>query len=228
VSTLIYLVEDDADIAGLMRRHLERLGEFEIRAFARGDEFLAACETKLPDLVILDLNLPDVDGLALCRELRAWEATHTVPILMVTARAGEGDRVTGLDLGADDYLTKPFSLKELASRVQALLRRVRWERGTADGVYVDGRLTVDPSRHQVLCNGREVHLTRRELDVFWYLISLGGRLATREQILDAVWGLATEVDARTVDAHVRTLRRKLGAEVIETHIGSGYRFRRMP
>lgn len=228
MSALVYLVEDDPDIAGLMRRHLERAGALRALAFPTGSEFLAACETKLPDLVVLDLNLPDVDGLALCRELRGWEATRTVPILMVTARAGESDRVTGLDLGADDYLTKPFSLKELGSRVQALLRRVRWERGTSGGVYQDAHLSVDPSRHQVLSDGREVHLTRRELDVLWHLISLGGRLATREQILDAVWGLATDVDPRTVDAHVRTLRRKLGPAVIETHIGSGYRFRRSP
>lgn len=228
MSALVYLVEDDPDIAGLVRRHLERSGEIKVLAFATGNEFLAACESRLPDLVLLDLNLPDVDGLALCRELRGWESTRMVPILMVTARAGEGDRVTGLDLGADDYLTKPFSLRELSARVGALLRRVRWERGTSGGVYQDAHLSVDPARHQVLCDGREVHLTRRELDVLWYLISLGGRLATRDQILDAVWGLATEVDARTVDAHIRTLRRKLGASIIETHIGSGYRFRRSP
>jgi two-component system, OmpR family, alkaline phosphatase synthesis response regulator PhoP len=228
MSTLVFLVEDDVDIAGLVGRHLERSPEVKVLCFGRGDEFLAACETRLPDLVILDLNLPDVDGLTLCRELRAWDATRTVPILMLTARVGEGDRVTGLDLGADDYLTKPFSLRELAARVSSLLRRVGWERGTQDGIFKDATVTVDPSRRQVLVNGREIHLTKREFDVLWYLISLGGRLATREQILDAVWGLATTVEERTVDAHIRTLRRKLGTELIETHIGSGYRFRREP
>jgi two-component system, OmpR family, alkaline phosphatase synthesis response regulator PhoP len=228
MSALVFLVEDDLDIAGLVRRHLERSAEVKVLCFGRGDEFLAACETRLPDLVILDLNLPDVDGLTLCRELRAWDATRTVPILMLTARVGEGDRVTGLDLGADDYLTKPFSLRELAARVSSLLRRVGWERGTEDGVFKDAAVTVDPSRRQVLVQGREVHLTKREFDVLWYLICLGGRLATREQILDAVWGLATTVEERTVDAHIRTLRRKLGTELIETHIGSGYRFRREP
>jgi len=226
--TRIFLVEDDADIAQLVRRHLERAGDFEVRVFGRGDEFLAACEREFPDLVVLDLNLPDTDGLSLCRELRAWEATRTVPILMLTARAGESDRVTGLDLGADDYLTKPFSLRELSARVQALVRRVQWERGTPGGVYSDERLVVDPARMQVVREGREVHLTRREFDVLWYLVSLGGRVAAREQILDGVWGLATTVDARTVDAHIRTLRRKLGEDVIETLIGSGYRFRGTP
>jgi DNA-binding response OmpR family regulator len=228
MSTLVYLVEDDADIGGLVKRHLERSGDLEVSVFERGAEFLAACEAKVPELVILDLNLPDIDGLTLCRELRAWEAARTVPVLMLTARSGEGDRVTGLELGADDYLTKPFSLRELAARVGALLRRVGWERGTPGGVYSDGMLTIDPSRHLVTVRGREIHLTKRELDVLSYLISLGGRLATRDQILDAVWGLATDVDPRTVDAHIRTVRRKLGPDVIETHIGSGYRFRRRP
>jgi DNA-binding response OmpR family regulator len=226
--TRVFIVEDDADIAQLVRRQLERAGEFEVRLFGRGDEFLAACERELPELVILDLNLPDTDGLSLCRELRAWDATRTLPILMLTARAAEADRVTGLDLGADDYLTKPFSLRELAARVQALRRRVQWERGTPGGIYRDDRLTIEPARMQVTSGGREVHLTRREFDVLWYLVSLGGRVAAREQILDGVWGLATTVDARTVDAHIRTLRRKLGEGVIETMIGSGYRFRGAP
>ena len=228
MSPRVFLVEDDADIAAMVRRHLERSGAFSILPFARGDEFLSACEISTPDLVILDLNLPDTDGLVLCRELRGWEATKKVPILMLTARAAEADRVAGLDLGADDYLTKPFSLRELASRVSALLRRVDWERGVPGGVYTDARLTVDPARFQVARNGNEIHLTRREFAVLWHLISLGGRVASREQILDAVWGLASSVDPRTVDAHIRTVRKKLGDDVIETLIGSGYRFRSQP
>jgi two-component system phosphate regulon response regulator PhoB/two-component system alkaline phosphatase synthesis response regulator PhoP len=147
---------------------------------------------------------------------------------MLTARVGESDRVAGLDLGADDYLTKPFSLRELTARLNALRRRVGWERGVPGSVYRDRRLEVDAERMRVLWLGQEVHLTRREFDVLWHLISLGGRIASREQILDAIWGLATEIDARTIDAHIRTIRRKLGDDVIETLIGAGYRFRSEP
>jgi DNA-binding response OmpR family regulator len=228
MSVRVFVVEDDPDIAQLVRRHLERQGEFQASVFATGADFLAACETRVPDLVILDLNLPDTDGLTLCRELRSWDATRTVPILMLTARAGESDRVAGLDLGADDYLVKPFSLRELTARLNALRRRVGWERGVPGSVYRDQRLEVDAERMRVVWHGQEVHLTRREFDVLWHLISLGGRIASREQILDAVWGLASEVDPRTIDAHIRTVRRKLGDDVIETQIGVGYRFRSEP
>jgi DNA-binding response OmpR family regulator len=228
MTTRVFVVEDDGDIAEMVRRHLERSGQYRVSLFARGADFLAACEVELPNLVVLDLNLPDTDGLAICRELRGWEATRTVPILMLTARAGEADRVTGLELGADDYLVKPFSLRELGARVAALVRRVQWERGIPGGAYRDAHLTVDPARLEVVRDGKQVHLTRREFDVLWHLISLGGRVASREQILDGVWGLASDVDARTVDAHIRTLRRKLGEEIIETLIGSGYRFRGQP
>lgn len=224
----IFLVEDDADIRRLVANRLQGGGQFQVREFASGEEFLAACERELPDLVILDLGLPDTDGLTLCRELRQWEATKLVPILMLTARAGERDRVTGLTLGADDYLVKPFSLAELEARVRALLRRVGWERGTPAERYRDRRLLVDVTRHLVLLDGTEVKLTKKELELLWFLIRLQGRLASRQVILDGVWGLATEVDERTVDAHVRTLRKKLGYEVIETIAGAGYRFRGWP
>jgi two-component system phosphate regulon response regulator PhoB len=225
MSALVTLVEDDPDIAGLVQRHLERGGELQVAIHPTAASFLAASEQHVPDLVILDLNLPDGDGLTLCRELRSWDATRAVPILMLTARAGESDRVIGLELGADDYVTKPFSLRELAARVRALLRRVQLERGVPGGTYRDARIEVDPARHRVVCEGREVTLTRREMDLLWHLISLSGRVASREKILDAVWGLAADIDPRTVDAHVRTLRRKLGADIIETLFGSGYRFK---
>ena len=228
MSSHIALVEDDADIALLVKRHLERNGDFLVTVHGTVRAFLAASEQHIPDLVILDLNLPDGDGLTLCRELRTWDTTRAVPILMLTARAGESDRVIGLELGADDYVTKPFSLRELAARVRALVRRVQWERGVPGGSYEDSRLVVDPTRHRVVCNGQEVGLTKRELELLWHLISIGGRVASREQILDAVWGLAAEVDPRTVDAHVRALRRKLGQDLIETVFGSGYRFRETP
>jgi DNA-binding response OmpR family regulator len=222
----IYLVEDDSDIASLIKRHLERGGDYSVATFGDGQSFLTACQERVPELVILDLSLPDTDGLTLCRELRAWETTSALPILMVTARAGERDRVTGLDLGADDYITKPFSLQELTARVRALHRRVQRERGTAGETYRDARLHIDRARRTVAFAGADAHLTRREFDLLWYLVSLGGRVAAREQILDAVWGPASEVDPRIVDVHVRALRRKLADDVIETLIGSGYRFER--
>jgi DNA-binding response OmpR family regulator len=225
MTTHIALVEDDPDIAGLVQRHLGRGGDLEVVIHPTAGSFLAASEQRVPELVILDLNLPDGDGLTLCRELRTWDATRAVPILMLTARAGESDRVIGLELGADDYVTKPFSLRELAARVRALLRRVQLERGVPGGAYRDGRIEIDPARHHVACEGNEVTLTRREMDLLWYLVSLGGRVASRAKILDAVWGLAADVDPRTVDAHIRTLRRKLGADIIETLFGSGYRFK---
>ncbi len=228
MSRRVFLVEDDPDIAQLVRSRLEKSGEFSVRVFGRGSEFLQAFEEELPDVVILDLALPDTDGLTLCRELRSWDTTRTLPILMLTARSGEADRVTGLSLGADDYLVKPFSLAELEARVKALLRRVGWERGTAEERYQDRRLAVDAGSFQVLLDGQPVHLTRREFSLLWYLINLKGRVASREHILDAVWGLASSVDARTVDAHIRTLRKKLGDEVIETVLGVGYRFRGWP
>jgi DNA-binding response OmpR family regulator len=225
MSSLVALVEDDPDIAALVQRHLERGGELRVAIHPTAASFLTASEQQVPDLVILDLNLPDGDGLTLCRELRSWDTTRSVPILMLTARAGESDRVIGLELGADDYVTKPFSLRELLARVRALLRRVQLERGVPGGTYRDPRLEVDPARHRVVCDGREVILTRREMDLLWHLISLAGRVASREKILDAVWGLAADVDPRTIDAHIRTLRRKLGPDVIETLFGSGYRFK---
>lgn len=224
----IFLVEDDPDIRRLVASRLARTGELLVREFSQGEALLRACEEELPDLVILDLSLPDTDGLSLCRELRSWESTRLVPILMLTARAGEGDRVTGLSLGADDYVAKPFSLAELEARVRALLRRVGWERGTPEERYQDRRLQLDASRRQVFLDGQEVKLTRREFDLLWFLVRLQGRVANREQILDGVWGLASEVDARTVDAHVRTLRKKLGSEVIQTVPGVGYAFRGWP
>lgn len=221
----IFLVEDDPDIRNLVVGRLARSGDFQVRAFASGNAFLQACEGVVPDLVILDLSLPDTDGLSLCRELRSWEGTRKVPILMLTARAGEADRVTGLALGADDYLVKPFSLAELEARVRALLRRVGWERDIAEQRYQDRELQIDAAAWAVTFRGKSIHLTRREFALLWYLVSSHGRVASRQQILDAVWGLASSVDERTVDAHVRTLRKKLAPEIIETIAGVGYRFR---
>jgi len=221
----ILLVEDHNDLAATIGAYLEDSG-YAMDYAADGSIALNLMEDNLYDVIILDLMMPKVNGIRVCTRLR--ERGDSTPILMLTARAGESDRVTGLELGADDYLTKPFSLRELTARVRSLLRRVRWERGTPEGVYADSRLEVDPARMLVRVAGGEVHLTRREFAILWHLISLGGRVVAREQILDAVWGLATIVEPRTVDAHIRTLRRKIGDDVIETLIGAGYRFRSRP
>ena len=222
----ILVVEDERKVAAFIRQGLVEEGH-AVEVAADGAAALdAIAEDPAYDLVVLDVMLPKRDGFNVLKTLR--DRHVQTPVLLLTARDGVADKVAGLDLGADDYLTKPFSLRELAARVSALLRRVEWERGTPGGIYRDSRLTVDPARVQVVRNGAEVHLTRREFAVLWHLISLCGRVASREQILDAVWGLASSVDARTVDAHIRTLRRKLGEDVIETLIGSGYRFRSRP
>ena len=220
----ILLIEDDRDLAASLGRALERAG-YRVRHAADGLAGLEAVGDRLPDLVLLDLNLPDMDGLAVCRELRTGEATRELPIIMLTARAEESDRVRGLDLGADDYVTKPFSLKELRSRINALLRRRKLDGGVPGDLYRDPRLRVVRGAGTVELDGVPVRLTTRELELLWFLIVNRPRVLSRERILEQVWGLSSEVETRTIDVHVRSLRKKLGAEVIETVIGSGYRFR---
>jgi DNA-binding response OmpR family regulator len=175
--------------------------------------------------VLLDLNLPDLDGLSVCRELRETGAVHDLPIIMLTARVEESDRVLGLDLGADDYITKPFSLRELKSRIRALLRRRALDGGVPEDEYHDSRLVVRRGPMDVTLDGEEVRLTMREFERLWYLITSRPWVASRERILERVWGLSSEVETRTVDVHVRALRKKLGQQVVETVIGAGYRFR---
>ncbi|MCW8985266.1 MAG: response regulator transcription factor, partial [Thermoanaerobaculales bacterium] len=178
-----------------------------------------------PDLVILDLNLPDLDGLGVCRELRETPAVADLPIIILTARVTESDRVLGLDLGADDYITKPFSLRELRSRIHALLRRRSLDGGVPEDSYGDSRLKIERGAMEVLLDGEPIRLTMREFELLWYLVTTRPRVASRENILERVWGLSSESETRTVDVHVRALRKKLGAETIETVIGAGYRFR---
>jgi two-component system, OmpR family, phosphate regulon response regulator PhoB len=222
--TTIVLVEDDGDLAASLTLALERDG-YALRHFGTGTAGLAGILEEPPDLVLLDLNLPDIDGLALCRELRGTPAVRDLPIIMLTARAEERDRVTGLDLGADDYVTKPFSLRELKSRIKAQLRRRTLDQGVPENAYHDPRLQVRREAMEVQLDGRPVRLTARELDLLWFLIINRPRVVTRDRILERVWGLSTDVETRTVDVHVRALRRKLGAQCIETLIGAGYRFR---
>ncbi len=223
-SQRLVIVEDDPDLAATLTLALEKDG-YQVRSFPTGRMGLEGILGNPPDLVLLDLNLPDLDGLSVCRELRETPAVRDLPIIMLTARVEESDRVLGLDLGADDYITKPFSLRELKSRIKALLRRRSLDSGVPEDEYEDERLVVRRGPMNVEFDGETVRLTVREFELLWYLITTRPRVATRERILERVWGISSDVETRTVDVHVRALRSKLDQDLIETVIGAGYRFR---
>jgi phosphate regulon transcriptional regulator PhoB len=225
MAACVLVVEDEPDIRDLVVFHLEREG-FRTRTARNGADALRQVKASPPDLVVLDLMLPELDGLEVCRRLRGDPATASIPVIMLTARGEEVDRVVGLELGADDYVAKPFSPKELMARVRAVLRRSRpAEPPTGFSV---GKLRVDFARHLVTVAGREVALTPKEFDLLRALLEARGRVLTREVLLDRVWGYARaeEIESRTVDVHIRRLREKLGAEGrrILTVKGVGYRF----
>jgi phosphate regulon transcriptional regulator PhoB len=221
----VLVVEDEPDIRDLIVFHLEREG-FRTRTARNGSDALKQVRSAPPDLVVLDLMLPELDGLEVCRRLRQDPSTAAVPVIMLTARGDETDRVVGLELGADDYITKPFSPKELVARVKAVLRRARPAEGP--DVFDVAGLRVDFGRRQVMVGGESVSLTPKEFDLLRALIEARGRVLSREFLLDRVWGYARagEIESRTVDVHVRRLRQKLGAEGrrIVTAKTAGYRF----
>jgi DNA-binding response OmpR family regulator len=219
------LVEDDEDLAFTVAYNLRKESRYEVERFSSGKKALEELLARPPDLVILDLNLPDVDGLTICRELRRNEATRKLPVLMLTARIEERDKLLGFDLGADDYVTKPFSMKELLARVAALLRRSGGPGDGEDEVFSAPGLRIDRARHLVERDGEPVRLTKKEFDLLWLLVKSGARVLTRETILTRLWDYAADVETRTVDVHVRSLRKKLGDDWIETVVGVGYRFR---
>jgi two-component system, OmpR family, alkaline phosphatase synthesis response regulator PhoP len=205
--TRILIVEDDPDIAELMARYLDKAGFTTERAVSGGDA-LHAIGVRQPALIVLDLMLPQVDGLEVCRLLRANETTAAIPIIMVTARADESERIVGLELGADDYLAKPFSPNELVARVRALLRRA--QRGTpATKTLAYGPIALDTERHLVSSEGRDVTLTAKEFLLLEYLLLHRGRVLSRDVLLTDVWGYRYTGGTRTVDVHVRRLREKL-------------------
>lgn len=220
----ILVVEDEPDIRNLIVLHLTREG-FRCRTAAGGAQALAEVRARRPDLVILDLLLPELDGLEVCRRLRADAATAALPIIMLTARADEVDRVVGLEVGADDYVVKPFSPRELVARARAVLRRARGAEG--ERPLRVGAIALDPARHAVTVDGAAVALTPREFDLLHALMEAGGRVLSREHLLGRVWGYARaeEIESRTVDVHVRRLRAKLGPEGrrVTTIKGVGYR-----
>lgn len=220
--TKIALIEDDADIAFTIRLNLEREA-YRVAHYADGHEGLVAVQGGGFDFVILDLNLPDVDGLTICRELRREPSTKSIPILMLTARGSERDRVTGLELGADDYLVKPFSNRELAARVAAILRRTVTSSQEVTG-YDDGELRIDEKAFRVYYRGQEVKLAKKELELLLLLVRNRGSVISRDRILSEVWQMSDDVETRTVDAHIRNLRKKIGTERITTVVGFGYRY----
>ena len=214
----ILLVEDEEDIASLVRAYLERDG-FRVVWATRGTEGLAELERNDIRLAILDLQLPDADGFDVCRAIRS---TSSLPVVMLTARDEEVDRVTGLELGADDYVTKPFSPRELAARVRAVLRRV--EPDETDDRLLAGDVELDRRARTVTVAGAEVELTGREFDLLWHLALRPGIVVSRAQLLDRVWGITFPGGTRTVDVHVGQLRRKLGRpQLIRTVRGAGYK-----
>jgi DNA-binding response OmpR family regulator len=223
----VLVVEDEHDIAGLIRHTLQRTGDMDVEVAASGDQALKAASEHPPDLIILDLNLPVLGGLEVCRLLRTRPATSRVPIIMLTARTSEGDRVTGLDAGADDYVTKPFSLRELVARVRAVLRRGRPEEPpAAPPVYRGEHLVADFDAVAIAVDGQPVRLTRREFELLRYLVENKGRVLSRDRLLERVWGYDRLIETRSVDVHVGRLRGKLGSagKQIETVVGLGYRF----
>jgi two-component system, OmpR family, alkaline phosphatase synthesis response regulator PhoP len=229
--TRILVVEDEPDIAALMKHALERGGELNVDIVATGAAALKSVMEDPPGLVLLDLNLPFIDGLEVCRLLRGRAATSAVPIIMVTARTSESDRVSGLELGADDYVTKPFSLRELVARVQAVLRRPHRSAALeAPSAYKAGGILIDFDAISVTVSGAPVKLTRREFELLRFLIENRNRVLSRDRLLERVWGLDRQVETRSVDVHVGRLRGKLGpaGRQIETIIGMGYRFVETP
>jgi DNA-binding response OmpR family regulator len=219
----ILVVDDEQDIRELLQYNLEKAG-YRVVTSRDGAEALKRALASPPDAVVLDLLMPAMDGLTVLRSLRGEPATADLPVLLLTARSSEMDKLLGFEYGADDYLTKPFGPRELVARVGALLRRRR-PGGDDKAVEVRG-LRIEPTRHEASFSGRRLDLTRREFGLLYYLARHPGRLCRREELLDKVWGYDYLGETRTVDVHVRRLRAKLGKgrELIETVIGSGYRF----
>jgi two-component system alkaline phosphatase synthesis response regulator PhoP len=208
MTSRILIVEDDPDIAELVARYLDKAG-FTAERAASGRDALQAIAARPPDLLILDLMLPQVDGLEICRRVRASEATASLPIIMLTARAEESERIVGLELGADDYLAKPFSPSELVARVRALLRRAQRGASPATRAITYGPIALDIERHTVSSNGLDVTLTAKEFLLLEYLLKHKGRVLSRDVLLTDVWGYRYTGGTRTVDVHVRRLREKL-------------------
>ena len=222
----VLVVDDEPIVRDVVARYLQRDGH-DVSTAATGDEARARIEGDGPDLVLLDIMLPgETDGLALCRWIRS---TSDLPVILVTARGDEADRIVGLELGADDYVTKPFSPRELATRVKTVLRRARPSAGPPTRLSV-GRLALDATKHEVLKDGRPLQLTAKEFELLWFLASNANRVFSRDQLMHRVWGYSSALDTGTVTVHVRRLREKLeddasSPSLLQTVWGVGYRLR---
>ena len=221
---MIYLVEDDPSIRKLVSYALKGNG-FEVSAFESGEEMWKTCRDDRPELFLLDIMLPGQSGLEILREIREDSILHSAPVIMLTAKGSEYDKVLGLDSGADDYITKPFGMMELLSRVRAVLRRSTARKDSDDLSY--GRISISQASHHVKVAGEKVELTLKEFNLLLYLMENEGIVLDRDSILNTVWGYSFDGENRTVDVHIRHLREKLGDEGqrIETVKGVGYRFR---
>lgn len=219
---MIFCVEDDTSIREIELYTLQSMG-FEVRGFADGAAFFAALDQEVPDLVLLDVMLPDMDGVRILKTLRQRTRTKDLPVIMATARGAEIEKIQALDCGADDYLTKPFSMFEMVARVKAVLRRSG--RSNSDNMITLGALCIDKPGHKVTVQDEPVDLTLKEYDLLLLLCRHQGRVFSREQILDVVWGTDYDGETRTVDVHIKTLRRKLGVcgDLIKTVRGVGYK-----
>ncbi|MDD5902139.1 MAG: winged helix-turn-helix domain-containing protein [Oscillospiraceae bacterium] len=219
---MIYCVEDEGSIRDLMLYTLNMAG-YDAQGFASSEPFWAAMKNNRPELIMLDIMLPGEDGIAILRKLRSSPVTADIPVIMATAKGSEYDRVVGLDLGADDYLSKPFGMMEMVSRIKAVLRRTQ-PKGTAS-VLTLGDISLDPDRHSVTASGREVVLTLKEYDLLKLMLEHPSQVFTREHLLSSVWGSDFVGESRTVDVHIGTLRTKLGTagRQIQTVRGVGYK-----
>lgn len=227
MATKILIVEDEKDIVKMIEYNLQKEG-FRVVSALDGQQGLARARRENPDLIVLDLMLPEIDGLTVCRELKKEPKTAGIPVIMLTAKAQEADKIVGLELGADDYLTKPFSVRELIARIKAILRRSHDTEKSSGERVACGDLQVDFARIEVRVKNKPVELTAKEFELLKSLIQAKGRVLSRDFLLDTIWGFdhALEIQTRTVDVHIRTLRKKLksASKLIKTVKNYGYRF----
>lgn len=221
---MIFCVEDDSNIRELVVYTLETTG-FQARGFEEGKSFLEALALETPDLILMDIMLPGEDGISLLKRLKNSSKTRDIPVIMVTAKGAEYDKVKGLDLGADDYVTKPFGMMELVSRIKAVLRRSGAAKEKAEDIIVSGSLEINTKKHEVKADGEVVGLTLKEYELLKRLMENPNIVMTRDSLLEEIWGYDFDGETRTVDVHIRTLRQKLGkcGERVETVRGVGYR-----